>query len=156
MGRLGRACVCACACRERKRSTVGCEARVREIVFIKRDSQRATSRLGERCSLQRCANAITSPKSHMSSNTSGSSQYGDLGPSTACGGRNTATSVPGGVFSRPPELDGQRMLRAGRALNGNVGGRYNSSSVEGGIFAAKKRPDTVEFGYERFPRQGLL
>ena len=100
------------------------------------------------------------------------------------GTSNNASSVPGGIFSTgflmasqpPPDPNGGNKSnlpsqaggifedhsneRLPQALNGKPlppGGtnRSQRSSVPGGIFAAAARPDTVEYGYERFPRQGL-
>lgn len=56
----------------------------------------------------------------------------------ALSGRNTASSVPGGIFSRPPELDARALMARKQALDGNVNGRFNSSGVEGGIFAVDR------------------
>jgi hypothetical protein len=52
-----------------------------------------------------------------------------------CAGRNTSNSVPGGIFAKSPEVDGQRMLAYKQALDGHAAGRFNSSGVAGGIFA---------------------
>jgi len=54
-----------------------------------------------------------------------------------CAGRNTSNSVPGGIFAKSPDVDGQRMLAYKQALDGHASGRFNSSGVAGGIFAAE-------------------
>jgi hypothetical protein len=52
----------------------------------------------------------------------------------ACAGRNTSNSVPGGIFAKNPEVDGDAMLAYKQALDGRASGRFNSSGVSGGIF----------------------
>lgn len=52
-----------------------------------------------------------------------------------CAGRNTHSSVPGGIFAKNAEVDGQRMLAYKQALDGSAAGRFNSSGIAGGIFA---------------------
>lgn len=58
----------------------------------------------------------------------------------ALAGRNTANSVPGGIFARNPEQDGHAILEAKRSIEGTVNGRFNTSSVAGGIFAGQPPP----------------
>jgi hypothetical protein len=94
---------------------------------------------------------------------------------TVTGGTiNNASSVPGGIFSagfldatleQPkggnksnlPSVSGGIFEDHSEDLPGPPGGtsRSQRSSVPGGIFAPSSRPATVEYGYERFPRQGL-
>jgi len=53
-----------------------------------------------------------------------------------CAGRNTNSSVPGGIFAKNAEVDGRRMLAYKQALDGSASGRFNSSGITGGIFAS--------------------
>ena len=62
------------------------------------------------------------------------------------GNKSNLPSISGGIFEdhSGPTFDHQSKI-----------GRSQKSSVPGGIFAAASRPVTVEYGYEKFPRQGL-
>ena len=44
----------------------------------------------------------------------------------ACGGRNTSSSVPGGIFGAAPEHDGREMQAVAESLQGRVGGCFNT------------------------------
>lgn len=88
---------------------------------------------------------------------------------------NNGSSVEGGIFSHqflmgpPPPGNGTSNKSNQPSIAGGIfedhsedpvvakGGasRSQKSSVTGGIFAAAPRPSTIEYGYERFPRQGL-
>ncbi len=61
----------------------------------------------------------------------------------ALSGRNTSSSLPGGIFAKPPEYDGQQILAQKQALEGQVNGRFNTSSIAGGIFAAAGQHSTT-------------
>ena len=62
------------------------------------------------------------------------------------GNKSNLSSQPGGIFENHYN---DVPVASGKA------GRSQKSSVAGGIFAPADRPVTVEYGYERFPRQGL-
>ena len=66
------------------------------------------------------------------------------GRAKALSGRNTMSSLPGGIFAKPPEYDGQQILAQKQAIEGQVHGRYNTSSIAGGIFAAGQGSPAAE------------
>jgi len=66
------------------------------------------------------------------------------GRAKALSGRNTMSSLPGGIFAKPPEYDGQQILAQKQAIEGQVNGRYNTSSIAGGIFAAGQGSPAAE------------
>ena len=59
------------------------------------------------------------------------------GRTRACAGRGTSNSIPGGIFARSPEIDGEALLAAYRAVEGRIGGRFNTSSTPGGPFVGE-------------------
>lgn len=63
------------------------------------------------------------------------------------GNRSNAPSISGGIFEDHSEDKPTPMGRVNRS--------QTSSVPHGNIFTAASRPVTVEYGYERFPRQGL-
>ena len=96
------------------------------------------------------------------------------GLSMASGAKGTASSVPGGIFSEEFTMADLQFAQAEKHTNWpsqpggifldcsqerpvpkNATSRSQKSSVAGGIFAGAERPDTVEYGYEPFPRKGL-
>lgn len=77
-----------------------------------------------------------------------SSEFLDAAPAEGNGGnKSNLASVEGGIFE---DHSDDPVLASGGTS------RSQRSSVPGGIFAPAPRPDTVEYGYERFPRQGLM